>query len=418
MTEAKYQEIAGSGRLRVTTQKDVKKIVRDVAVVDGLLSPAMDTAVSSLYTGIGYSDSLSDRVWAANRCLQLNCQQLSSMPLRYYSPSSSPEPQWVSNPDPNWYPNGIGDAVFAGFSSMYGYGDAFLLVTQRYSNGYPSSWTVLDPLPMEVSVRRGKRKYRSGGIPLNEDDIVQISRDPKGGIQGTSALSSYASYLYGLTASAELARVMTGEGGVPNAILKTAKKLKPEQAVALQSQWAERTAVRRGLPAVLPPDVDFQQLSFSPQDLMLLEVQSFDARVIASAFSVPPFMINLSIEGGGMVYQNPETLFEVWWRTELRPAALRFSRALSSIMLPRGTFVEFDARAVLAPSFKELVDAWVALGEKGYVSSDEIRAAVLHLPPQEQGEALAALTVPPTASASPAQQPASVVALRPTQVVN
>lgn len=367
---------------------------------------------SSATPWYGFSPTLMERVWAANRCLQLNSQQIASMPLRFYG---SYEPAWVSSPDPNWYPNGIGDAIFAAVWSMYGWGDAFIYVTERYASGYPSAWTVLDPAPMEVTTVNGERRYRSGSVRLNSDDMIQISRNP-GGARGTSALRSYASYLYGLLASSELARVLSGESGVPHTVLKSNRKLTQEQASALQSQWAERASARRGLPAILPPDIDFEKLAFSPADLMLLDVQQFDARVIASAFGVPPYMVNVPLEGG-LTYQSPAMLGEHWWRFELLPAARRVDRALSANMLPRGSWVEFDPYASLAPPFKEQVDAWVTLGKEGYVTQNEVRAAVLNLPPAEQGEALAELTEPPTASASPAtQQSASVVALRPTGV--
>jgi len=235
-------------------------------------------------------------------------------------------------------------------------------------------------------------------------------------VRGTSALSAYGSYLYGLLATAEMSRQMSGESGVPNTVLRPKKKLNADQAAALQAMWASRTSARRGAPAVLPPDIDYEQLSFSPADLMLLEVQQFDAQVIASAFGVPPYMVNLPLEGG-LTYQSPEMLGEHWWRFELLPAATRLHRALSANMLPRGSWVEFDAKATLAPSFKEMVDAWLSLKAAGVVTDNEVRAAVLSLPPEQQGEALAALTQPPTASASPAQQQsASVVALRPTGV--
>src|SRR5205085_8965794 len=111
----------------------------------------------------------------------------------------------------------------------------------------------------------------------------------------------------------------------------------------------------------------------------LLDLQQYDARAIASAFSVPSFMLNMPLEGG-LTYQNPETMFEVWWRSELRPAAGRIQRALSANMLPRGSWVEFDARAALAPTFQNVVTSWLALHAAGVVTADEVRAAVLHLP--------------------------------------
>jgi HK97 family phage portal protein len=364
-----------------------------------------------------WSPRLADRVWVANRCMQLNCQQIASMPLRFFGAS---EPAWCSNPDPVWYPNGIDDAVFSAAWAMYSYGDAFLYVTDRYANGYPAAWTLLEPWSMNVTLVDGRREYRSAEVELNHEDVVQISRDSRGGLRGTSALWSYASVTWGMLGGAELARQLVGGAGtVPNAVLKSTRKLTQEQATAIQDQWvAARARSGVGAPAVLPPELEFQQLSFSAQDLELLNLQEYDARAIATAFGVPAYMMNMPLRGG-LTYQNPETLFEVWWRTELRPASSKISRALSANMLPRGSWVEFDARAVLAPTFPNQVTAWLELQKEGVVTADEVRAAVLHLPPLAQGESITELTEPPIADASPAdQQPtATVQELRPSMTV-
>ncbi len=364
--------------------------------------------------GVGFSPNLIERVWVANRCIQMNASAIATMPLRHFG---SYKPAWVSNPDPVWYPNGIGDAIFAAVWSIYGWGDAFLYVTSRYASGFPSAWTVLNPEPISVEVRNGRRTYRSGQLPLNADDVVQISRDPRGGIRGTSALRSYSSYAHGLLAASDLGRVMMGSGGTPSAVLKSQRKMTDEQALKLQTQWMAATSLRQGAPAVLPPEIDFEQLSFSPRDLLLLDAQQFDSQVIASAFGVPAFMVNLPLEGG-LTYQSPAMLGEHWWRFELSPIATSIARALSANMLARGSYVEFDARAVLAPSFPELVEAWVKLATAGLVSREELRAAVLQLPEGEE-TAVESLLQPPSAGATPAQQQsASVVALRPNQAVN
>lgn len=356
------------------------------------------------------STTLLERVWVANRCLQMNANAISTMPLRHYGQR---EPAWVANPDPVWYPNGIGDAIFAIVWSLYGWGDAFVYITSRYADGYPSGWTVLDPGPMTVEARAGQRVYRSGNVPLIGADMVQISRDPRGGLRGTSAIKSYSAYANGLLAAADLGRVMMSSGGTPNAVIKSARKVDAEQAAAIQQQWMTAASARRGAPAVLGPDLDFSPLAFSPADLMLLGVQTFDAQVLASAFGVPASMVNMPIEGG-LNYQTPILLLEQWWRSELRPTAFRISHALSSNMLPRGAYVRFDAAEFLAPTFADLVTAWSTLVEKGVATIEEARVAIMQLSPADQADALAALATPPSAGASPAQQPASVGPLRPT----
>jgi phage portal protein BeeE len=134
-------------------------------------------------------------------------------------------------------------------------------------------------------------------------------------------------------------------------VLKSMRKLTREQAEAVQDQWAARASTRRrGVPPVLPPELDLvaTNLGFSPKDLLLLDSAQYDARVIASAFGVPASLLNMPI-AGGLTYQNPAMLGEQWWRFELLPAAKRISDALTANMLPRGNAVIFDAAATFSP---------------------------------------------------------------------
>src|SRR5262245_18788353 len=145
---------------------------------NGALQPQVSAFWDSLWgqaamLGASWSPRLQDRVWTANRCLQLCAQQIASMPLRFFGARSSSEPAWVANPDPVWYPNGIGDAVFSATWSMLGWGDAFLFIADRYADGFPSAWTVLDPSTMNVRAEGGRRRYRSGQTELNPDNVIQ-----------------------------------------------------------------------------------------------------------------------------------------------------------------------------------------------------------------------------------------------------
>lgn len=376
-------------------------------------SALFDEQISDFWAGLqmtsGFSSpALLERVWVANRCLHMNSNAISTMPLRHYG---SRQPAWVANPDPVWFPNGITDAVYAIVSSLYGWGDAFVYITARYADGYPSAWTVLNPEPMTVRVERGRRVYESGSTPLNADDMVQISRNP-GAIRGSSAIKAYSAYTNGLLASADLGRVMM-TSGTPSAVIKSARKIDKTQATAIQDSWATATAARRGAPAVLGPDLTFEKLGFSAEDLQLLSMQQFTAQVVASAFGVPASLVNMPVEGG-LNYQTPILLLEQWWRVELRTTATHLANALSSIMLPAGSYVEFDPYKFLAPSFKELVESAVALVTAGILSLEEARQLVLGLPPEAPADALADLSTPPSAGASPAQGNGTLIPLRPT----
>lgn len=289
--------------------------------------------------------ALADRVWVANRCIQLNAQQISSMPLHYHGPE--PEPMWISSPDPNWYPNGVGDALFSIVALLYGWGFACLYVTDMYADGFPRTWTVLDSARLHVQVKDGRRLYKvPGGDDLDARRIIQIDRNPSMAATGTSALRAYWQVAWGLLAAGNQS-MNVNQGGIPQTVLKSQRKLTKEQAEALQEQWVTRMTARSG-PPVLPPELDFKTISFNPADLALLDTQEFNARAIATAFGVPSVLLNMALQGG-LTYQNPAALGEMWWRFELRPTATRIANALSAQMLPRGQWVDFDAADTFLP---------------------------------------------------------------------
>lgn len=363
-------------------------------------------------TGVSFSPRLIDRVWVANTCIDLTASQIARMPLRFYGTS---EPAWVANPDPVWFPNGIGDAVYAILDSYLRWGDAFVVTTARYANGYPSAWTVADASVIDVDTENGRRVFSVRQQRIPSDIVCQISRDPRpSSNRGTSVIASYASQAYGLMAASDLGRIMM-QTDIPQYALRSTRKLDTEgkQAEALQNKWMERTAQRRGAPPVLGPDVQLEKLSFSVRDLMLLDASQFNAQVLASACGVPAQFLNLPIEGG-LNYQSPAMLGEHWWRFKLRTFATAVSQALSAQLLPAGSYVEFDAKETMAPTTEQLIPAVVTLVEKRVISNEEARA-LLRLPIEEAGLALADLMTPPSAGASPAQQPAAtVVSLRPS----
>lgn len=364
-------------------------------------------------TGVSFSPRLIDRVWVANTCIDFTASQIARMPLRFYGTA---EPAWVANPDPVWYPNGIGDAVYSALDSYLRWGDAFIVISSRYANGHASAWTVADASVMNVEVDRGRRVFKYHEDELPPEDVVQISRDPRAGsTRGTSVIASYSSQAFGLLAASDLGRQMM-QTDVPQYAIVSKRKLDGEgkQARQIQEAWMNRVAVRRGAPPVFSEaDFALEKLSFSVQDLMLLDAQKFNAQVLASACGVPAQFLNLPIEGG-LNYQSPAMLGEHWWRFKLRTFATAISNALSAQMLPAGNWVEFDAKETMAPAMDELVLAVSKLVEQGIVSNEEARA-ILRLPVEAQAEALADLQTPPSAGASPAQQQAAtVVSLRPS----
>jgi HK97 family phage portal protein len=264
---------------------------------------------------------------------------------------------------------------------------------------------------MVVDAVGGRRTYRSGDVPLDPDDVLQITRNPNGSLRGTSALSAYAANLSAAFQADVYAADIVGGGGVPPAVIKSARRLTSDQAADVQAQWTSRVT-GRGTPAVLPPDLDFEQLAFSPKDLMLLESREYDAKQIAAAFGVPAPLLNMTL-AGGLTYANPSALFDLWWRSELAPGPARAIEEALGRWLPRGSWVEFDASGVTKPDLAGAAATWISLLQAGIVTEDEVRAAVLDLPPLAQGEALDQIDEPAGAQTSIGSEP-EVVTPEPT----
>ena len=325
---------------------------------------------------------LVQKVWVTSRAQDLNCQQLSGMPLRWHGTEGTDEPAWVSNPDPVLFPNGIGDALYAVTNDMYGWGYALLYVTDYYVTGFPRRWTVIPAASCEPKFNEfGRREYKMGETLLDPARVVQIDRNPTTAAHGTSAIRSYAQVVLGLLAAQNQSTSVT-TGGTPKFYLKSEHKLTKEQAESIQAQWATATANRNGMPPVVDPRITPTEMSFNPSDLALLENQEWSARIAATAYGVPSVILNMALVGG-LTYQNPIALMQMWWHTELRNKAKRLADAFNAQMLPRGQWVHLDATDV---------------------TSDPMNPGASEDDPQ-----LAAEVPPPTANASPAQNPLTAI---------
>lgn len=361
-------------RLLGPRREDGQPIVADSAVLNRDAQPLEGTNISmyesvipNFWTENGLNDAgkmfwpgnglLAERTWITNRCLQMNSQQIGSMPLKFAAPNapSAAEPAWVSNPDPVNYPNGVSSMMRALVRDYYGWGWCLLYVTARYADGYPRNFTRVPAARCEpMWDDNGDRVYKLGERYLDPRDVIQIDRDCGDGwmAHGTSAIRSYAQLAWGLQAAGNQA-MDVNQGGVPKAVLKSQRKLDSAQATKLQTQWMTRTQARNGAPPVLPPELDFETLGWSPKDMALLETQDFNALALATAFGIPAVLVNMTVGGGrgnsALTYQTPAMVGDQWWRYELRPTAKTFEDALTARCLPSGQKVWLDASDTFLP---------------------------------------------------------------------
>jgi hypothetical protein len=327
--------------------------------------------------------SLAEKVWAANVCQHKNSLQLGSYPLRWHGSAGTDEPAWVSSPDPSLFPNGIGDALYAITDQIYGHGYSLQYILDRYDSGYPRRWTVIDSdACVPFFGEDGRRVYKINDTTLDPSRVVQIDRNPTTEAHGTSTIRAFAQRGYSLLAAGNKS-LSVSQDAFPPGYLKSDNRLTSDQAAAAATSWMTRTEARAGGVPVLGQGWSFENSGIDPKDMALLDTQEWDAKVICGAYGVPSILLN--IEGpGGLTYNNPIALTQMWWYTELRTTAKRIADTFNAQMLPRGQWVTIDSSDVT----QEL--------STGTAATDDPQLA----------------DVPPaTAKASPAQQPGGLTAI-------
>jgi HK97 family phage portal protein len=351
---------------------------------NGPLQPSIDSFWADL-RGTGLPHRVAEKIGAASRALQLTSQILGA--LEPEIEGGGRRPAWVDNPDPGWFTT-FGEALAAASYQYYRFGDAILYATSRYgADGPVRNWTVLDTVTCSIRTRNGLRTYESNGVELNPRNVLQVSRQSPvfPAVRSQGAFEAYWSNMNSAVASDNLTAGTFSGMGIPQAILKIVSGThNAKMARELQADWMASVARRYGAPAVLPPNVEFSKLSWSPKELMLLELREFDTRAIASALGVPAMLLNVPV-AGGLTYQNPAALFDFWWRSELRVTAVKFQQALSSWGTTRPQRFVLNPGGLLQPDFAEYATAMLTALERKAVTSDEVRTKALGLQPLPDG---------------------------------
>jgi hypothetical protein len=283
--------------------------------------------------------TLGGAVWVANRCQQMNAQQIASMPLSSTGPD---EPAWVSSPDPNWFPNGIGDALHAIVDQMYGWGFVVLYVTDFYADGFPRTWTVLPSAQVSIEMRTGRASTSSARSELDPRRVVQIDRNPGIGLHGCSALRAYAQVAWGAGGREPVDDGEPGRDPAGGAEVGAEADEGAGGGDCRCSGWTRRSAgtVRR---RCCRPRSRLRGAVVQPEGPGAARDAGVRREGDRDAYGVPSVLLNMALQGG-LTYQNPAALGEMWWRFELRTTATRIANAFSAQMLPRGQWVSSTRR--------------------------------------------------------------------------
>ena len=318
----------------------------------------------------GNLETLVDTAWM---CLDLNASIISTMPPYTLAGGlMSQSPTWMANPDPDLYSSW--DEFAKQLWWDYQMGEAFVICTARYFDGYPARFHVLEPWLVNVEMGDdGRRTYRIGNMDPGPDLLHIRYKSTASSAHGVGPLDAGQTRMVAAGLLQRYASRVIASGGIPYYAITHPMELTEEQTTRLQSQWYESRINSLGMPAVLSGGIEIEKLQISPAEMALLDLSQYTDSRIAVLLGVPPFLVGLPSGGDQMTYSNVTSLFDYHWRGGLRPKVSPVVHALSQWALPRGSDIEVNRDEYVRPELLQRAQAYEILTRIGAIDADDVR---------------------------------------------
>lgn len=207
-------------------------------------------------------------------------------------------------------------------------------------------------------------------------DMLHFVLNSYDGINGVSVLS-YATRTLGITNASENAAKSFFENGMNvNGLLKVNTPINEKQKEQIRQSWQQAYSGNGGGLAIINANMEYQQLTLSPEDSQLLSSRQFNIADIARFFNINPLLL-----GGesGATYSSLEMLQNAFLVHTLQPyiamiesemnrKLLKPSESNLSVILETNDLLRID-KAAQANYYKTMVDA-------GILSRNEVRKEI------------------------------------------
>lgn len=256
----------------------------------------------------------------------------------------------------------------------------------------------LEPMPSTTEVRRnsrGRLEYRfpgeDGRTRVLDQDFVWHVRGFGGGPLGGLSTLSFGRHAFGLAIATDRSAGTTFKNGVrPSGILKFKDWLKSEKRQAAHDKLtAEHTsAMNSGKPLVLEGGVEWEQISFSPQDSQMLESRAFSVEDICRFFGVPPVLVGHTEKTSSWGTGVSEIVLG-FVKFQFRRRLKRIEKSADKQLLSpaeraEGYYVRFDLEGLLRGSPEERAKFYEIMTRIGVYEVDYVRG-LENLPPLPNG---------------------------------
>lgn len=290
-----------------------------------------------------------------NRARDLMASVIGCMPLKMYNEIWNGDEMekmplaprtWLRRPDPTVPYQFIMSWTF---DDLLFFGRAFWYITSRTADGYPASFTRLPAGSITTTDMTGpvwfapsQQVFFNGG-QLDPKDLVQFLSPAQGLIYAAPGAVETSLKL-------EAARNRNASSAIPAGVLRQ-KGGEPLSAQELADLAASFNAARAtNQTAALNEYLEYQETATSPDKMLLIESSQYQALEAARLANVPPYLVGVST--GAYSYQSAQQARADLWIFGVKIYAEAIAQTLSmDNVLPRGTYVEFDADDYLEENY-------------------------------------------------------------------
>ena len=304
----------------------------------------------------GEQRNLAVSIPTLNRAVDIFKSVIGSMPLKMYNEMWNGDEMekvyiaprsWLRRPDPSvsfqflmaWT---LDDLMF--------FGRAFWYITSRTADGYPATFTRLPAGSVTTTDMAGPvwfapstQVYFQGG-ELDPANLVQFLSPSQGIIYSSQSAIETALKI-------EAARNRNASSSIPAGILRQTENSEPLSAQELSDLAAQFNAARAtNQTAALNQYLTYTETSATPDKMLLIDSAQYSALEMSRVANVPPYLVGVAT--GAYSYQSSQQARADAWLFGVKLYADAISGALSmDNVLPRGTYVEFDADEYLEENF-------------------------------------------------------------------
>jgi phage portal protein BeeE len=290
-----------------------------------------------------------------NRARDLMASVIGSMPLKMYNEMWNGDEMekvyiaprsWIRRPDPtvsfqflmSWT---LDDLMF--------FGRAFWYITSRTADGYPATFTRLPAGSITTTDMVGpvwfapsKEVYFNGGM-LDPANLVQFLSPAQGIIYSAPGAIETALKL-------ENARNRNANSLIPAGVLQVTggEPLSAQELADLASAFNAARATNAT--AALSENLKYIETTATPDKMLLIEASQYQSLECSRLANTPPYLVGVAT--GAYSYQSSQQARADLYLFGVKLYADAIAGALSmDNVLPRGTYVEFDAKEYLEENF-------------------------------------------------------------------